>query len=107
VPTTIVGDKCDPKDGSSDINPQDYQEKITVAFNEQMAEVTVHDTNPKFPFTTELDKDTLIIKFQDGYIMPKNTHFTIWLVGKDPAGNLLQKCSGCYIAEYSFTTIKN
>lgn len=109
----VVGNKCDPADGSSDVNPQDYQdyqdyqEKIRIAFSEPMSEVTVYATDPKFPFTTELNNDIFTIRFADGYEMPKGTSFTIWLIGKDLAGIDLQKCRGCNIAEYSFTTIKN
>ena len=103
----VIGYKCDPADGSSDVNPKNYQDKIVIAFSESMSEVTVYATEPKFPYSTELNNDVFIISFKDGYTMPKGTRFTIWLQGKDLAGIELEKCEGCHIAEYSFTTIAN
>lgn len=103
----VVGDKCDPADGSSEVNPKNYRDKIVIAFSELMSEVTVYATEPKFSYTTELNNDVFIINFKDGYIMPKGTRFTVWLRGTDLAGIELEKCEGCHIAEYSFTTIAN
>jgi hypothetical protein len=99
LPPEFDNDMCDPKNGAIDVEPESYQEKLVVAFNEPLSKAKVVATDPKFPFTAELMDDgrTLEIKFRK-YIMPNNTKFTITLDVADLASN------GATL-EYSFTTL--
>jgi len=81
------------------VDPQEYSEKLEVAFDEPLMEAEVLSTDPEFPFTAELmeGSEILEIKFLD-YTMPKETKFTIRLEATDLAGNWAE-------IEYTFTTM--
>ena len=103
-PPGINGSKCDPRDGATDVDPQQYKEKLVIEFDQQMPEVKVFSTEPEFPYMAELSADNkeLIISFADGYTMPGGTTFCIQLVGSDMAGIMFG--SWPEPEEYSFTT---
>ena len=95
----IDGYECKPKDGESNVDPNDYPEKFVIAFNEALYQARIVSTRPEFPFTDELSEDrmTLEISFVD-YTMPYETEFVIALDATDLGGNTT------YL-QYSFTTM--
>ncbi len=94
----IEGYECKPKDGESNVDPDDYPEKLVIAFDEELSDVRVVSVNPEFAFTDALGEDgmSLEISFLD-YTMPYETEFVIALDATDLAGNTSS-------LEYSFMT---
>lgn len=112
-PPMIDDDRCDPKNGAENVDPQEYMERIAVTFDEAMSRANVFATDPGFPFNEEISADgkSLIISFSDEYSMPYNTEFTIKSTGVDMAGTQLSlirydiKHCEPERAIYSFTTM--
>ena len=88
---------CDPKNGGSGVNPDDYPEKLTVGFSESVT-ATVIGKDPDFKSTDEMSADgmTMEITFLQ-YTMSNETPFTIVIQATDTVGNTAE-------LEYSFTT---
>jgi hypothetical protein len=103
-PPGIYGSECDPRDGATNVDPQQYKEKLVIGFNESMSEVKVLSTEPEFPYTAELIAEArkLIISFAQGYTMPEGTAFRIELVGVDLTNTAFDSWPEPEV--YSFTT---
>ena len=106
----ILGDECEPEDGETEVDPEEYSEKLVIVFTEIVVDVEVVATQPQFPFTAEVNEAIFTISFLDGYTMPYDTKFSIELSGADLAGNSvmgydIEKCEP-KPPEYSFTTKK-
>jgi hypothetical protein len=95
----IEGYECKPKDGESNVDPNDYPEKLVIAFNEALSRARIVSTKPEFPYTTKLSEDgmSLEISFVD-YTMPYETKFAIALDATDLGGNTVS-------LEYFFMTM--
>ncbi len=99
-PPTICGVKCVPRKGMLGVDPEEYTEKLIVAFNEPVTGIEVTSIRPMFDFTLNLmeDRSTLEIKFLD-YTMPYETYFEIEISATDMAG------LGSEDMQYWFTTM--
>ena len=95
----IDGAECKPKDGEVNVDPDEYPEKLVIAFTEDLSDVRVVSIKPEFTFTDAVGEDgrTLEISFVN-YTMPYETEFVIGLRSTDLAGNSED-------VEYSFTTM--
>lgn len=95
----IDGAECKPKDGEVNVAPDEYPEKLVIAFDEDLSNAKVVSIKPEFAFTDALGEDgkTLEISFVD-YTMPYETGFTIALEATDLSGNVSS-------LEYSFKTM--
>jgi hypothetical protein len=99
-PVSICSSKCVPENRAADIDPQDLSGKITIAFNQQIAEAKVLYVEPEFDFSLnfiEHDKK-LEVRFLN-HAMLYNTKYEI---GIDAAGFFAG--SRGYVS-YSFTTV--
>ncbi len=98
-PPMIVGYECKPKDGETNVDPNEYPEKLVITFDDLLREARVVSTKPEFPFTDKLSEDrmSLEISFVD-YTMPYETEFVIGLSVADMAGDRGD-------VDYSFTTM--
>jgi len=103
VPPQIVDAKCDPKNSTLYVNPDDYPGGLAIAFTEPMLDIEVVSANPGFEFTERLrypDGDVVLyVDFVD-YKMPYDTEFRITLSGTDFSRNELAT------TEYWFRTKK-
>ena len=100
-PPRIADTKCSPKNGVVDVDPQEYQEKLVIVFEEPLGKAKVISTDPEFSFVEELtgEGNVLEISFLD-YIMPYGIEMVILLSATDLAGNEAE-------LTYSFTTMTN
>jgi hypothetical protein len=89
---------CDPKNGASGVDPEDYPETITVGFSEAVT-ATITSKDPDFKSTEEMSADgkTMTITFLQ-YTMPNETPFEIVIEATDNSGNTAE-------LTYSFETM--
>lgn len=75
---SICGRECAPKNHSYDVDPEDFPEGLTVAFNDPVGVAEVISVQPTFSFESNLaeDRKKLEIKFID-YTMPYATNFIV------------------------------
>jgi len=108
-PPGISDAECEPKNGATDVNPEDYLnwEWLRIGFSEPMLMARVLTVDPALDFHQNMSRNVLLFKFLKKEIpydkiqkMPYDTKFRITLRGVDLAGNELAT------TEYSFTTMK-
>ncbi|MFC1717341.1 FlgD immunoglobulin-like domain containing protein, partial [Candidatus Poribacteria bacterium] len=92
----IVDDKCDPKNGATDVDISDPPREIAIVFSEVMSEARVIAVDPELDFSEKMSGDTLTLT---SWYMSKETEYTITLSGNDLSGNDLAT------TQYSFTTM--
>ena len=97
IPADIAGDKCNPKNGATNVDPSKYDE-LTIVFTEPMNEVRKIATEPGFNFEMQMSKDgtTLTVEFI-GYKLEDETEYRISLLLIDRNGETAR-------LEYSFKT---
>jgi hypothetical protein len=99
-PPRVCGVKCDPRKGSVDVDPEEYVEKLIIAFNEPLVEAEVLSTDPEFDFTLNFSEDRSVMEVRFlNYIMPYETEFRITVSATDLARNIAEDT-------YWFTTIE-
>ena len=90
-PPRVCGVECDPRKGAVDVDPEEYTEKLIVAFNEPLAEAEVLSTDPEFDFTLNFSEDRRVMEVRFlNYTMPYGTEFRITVSATDLAVNIAE-----------------
>jgi len=99
-PPRVCGVECNPRKGAVDVDPEEYPEKLIIAFNEPLAEVDVLSTYPQFDFALDFSEDRSVMEVRFlNYTMPYETEFRITVSATDLAVNIAEDT-------YWFTTMK-
>ena len=92
----LDGDACNPKDGAEDVDPAAVSE-IAIAFSEPLAAAEITNFEPEADISAEVDDDTVIISFLDGFRLPNKQKVVVELTIENLVGDIVD-------IEYSFTT---
>ena len=100
VQPRIDNTRSNPVNEATDVNPDDYQKELIIAFTEPMLEAEAKSASPNLSLTGELrgfGHDLIHIELQN-YRLASNTEFKFTVSGTDLAGNKLAT------TEYTFVT---